>query len=1803
MRKIISIILVVFTLQVAYADNFSQMWKRVEQAQQAGMPKNMLYELNGIIQKAEAEGEWGHFLKAQLMAVSTQSTISIDSLGVMMARFEATADIKSADRPALKAVYNCILGMLSKGYHFGFIPVEEYHKFSHTQKEYFALALSDVDMLAGEKANNYQPLLLEGKDSRIFNNDLLHVIGFEAQEYKILNKYYEEHGNRAAACISAYYQTQKERFDDVAEVKKSRYLHTVDSIIDVYQDLPEAAELAIEHFNFMDQATDASSKEKIDYIDYVLRKWPTWPRNTILKNAKERITLPSFHAVFNETTILPNRQIPVVISSLINLSNLQLTVTKLKMTGAEEFNPNDEDDLKVLRSMKESKPVYQTSRNYYGLPDYKEVRDTMYIKPLPVGVYLVEFKTDNNDVPVERLLLHVTNLRLMDMDMPDKQIRLIAVDATTGKPVSDAKIHLRFSEWKKGRRVESEEILTTEKNGEVLFSSTLNPYKYRVTTNSDKAMEWSYMSASWNNYSNNENKASEQVSIITDRCLYRPGQIVKFALVSYNNNTQIANSLNIGKEYKLKVTDRQNKDLAAMTLTTDEWGCANSEFALPDTPGDFIINAYSGNKCIGVASISAEEYKRPTFTVSINEYTDAYKVGDTITVKGIAKSYSGMPVQGATVRYSYRTSQAIWWARYGTGRDGITQYGLTTTTDENGQFEMRIPLALPENNNNRSRFYNVNITANVTSISGESHEGTMRLPLSDKKQAIIIDKMGDKVCLQKECKPVIRVVNNAGKEVDTTVEYCIDGRQHLSAESNKPLDIDFAQFGKGLHTLVAYCEEDSVENKFTTFSLTDKVPVVDTDGWYYFSIPDAGNTDGDVLAPDATAHLQIGTSQKEQHVFYAIVDEGKVIEEGAFVLNAENHNREFTYREEWGNAVAMRYSWVRNGKIYSYEKQLRKPSIQTELNVEWTSFRDKVVPGEKEKWTAKISNTDGSKVQAHMIATIYDKSLDVLREYNPQLYTYKFTPHTTISSFIKDQDTRANIYGERRMTPLPVLNMEFSRFEVPEYGVFLDEVVVAYGTKKNKGSVVRTAAPMMAMAAKAEVEDVVVTEYSRKAAPTTQNAAVFDVMGNDEVTDVETTNIEVRKDLSETAAFLPTLVSNADGEVTLSFTLPESITSWKVRSVVHDKEVKVGYLEGEAIAQKQLMVQPNMPRFIREGDKPQVTALISNVTAMRQNGQAVLTLTEAETEKAVFTQKKSFAVESDATSTVTFELPATLAPQMYICKVVASTNKHSDGEQQYLPVLSRREYITTTRAITQVKVGKKAVNLGELFGNNTLNEKVTIEYTNNPAWLIADALPEAVKMQDCCAIGLSTSIFAATIGKTLKEQGVPFEMSTDTLNQNISKAIVMLEKLQNYDGSFSWWPDMPGSRYITLEVIRNLVRLNYLVGTQPAYKSLLDKGMKYLTKAIEKSVKEMKKLEKDGVKGIFPSEFDLDYLYLQAIGNPDLSASDRNNIKYLLNLTQDASEEFTIYGKAGMAVAYALSTTGQDMKKAEELIESIMQYSVATEEMGRYFDTRKAYSSWRNYKIPTESFVIEALQVVRPKDTNAIAEMRQWLLNEKRAQLWDTPLNSTSAIYAFLNGNMHSLDDTKTPAKIYLDGKTMLTSGKERGYFKHTEVGRHNTVIFDKQQAGMSFGCVKTEALQAAEDVVEIDGNQLHVTRTITDLEGKAITEYKVGDRVKVKITVKADRDMDFIEVTDNRASCMEPVEQLSGYRRNYYMVPGDNKTTYYINQLAKGRTIELESEYYIDRAGKYMSGTVEARCAYAPEFTARKNAYEIVAK
>ena len=1813
-RNILSLLIALFaTMQVA-AQTYDNLWKQAEINAQKDQPKSEIAVMKKIIAKASAAKDYGQLLAAEIRQMTLWKEISADSLTPNVKRMEA--EVLKVNDPALKAVRYAVLGKVYRDMN------------EKKSQEFFKKALGQSELLARHTSAEYVPLTLKGVDGSSFNNDLLHLIGFEAdskEAYLQLYTYYNKVGNRGAACLCAYKLIEKYRQDDVREVKKSKYLQTIDSLIQIYQDIPEAGELAVEHFRFMEGATDAKPQDKLNYINYALSRWGEWSRMNELRNAQKRLTEPMFRVKDMPQVLRPGEKVWVQLD-VRNLQNLKISISRLNIAADNDYNAQDEATYKML--LKKTTKLHQKdfSRNYYGRPDYETVKDSIEIGGnLPLGAYLMEVTSDNTGIAPQRELFYVSNLAVMIQQLPDDKHRYVVVNATDGQPVPGAKIMLydrdydvKTGKWK--RLVHAR--LTTDENGEAYFKNVDG--NVLISTSNDKFTPAKdiYLSRT-RYYEQKDDKIKHQ--LFTDRSIYRPGQTVHASAISYIVKKGLDASVP-GKSMELNfiLRDPNWKQVAEQKATTDEYGTASVDFELPKE-GKTGLYSISVN---GTASeyFRVEEYKRPTFEITFPKVNEKYNWGDTVVVKATAKTYSGVPVQGAKVEYQVTRRNQLWW--WGAGSAGQLVKTDSCVTREDGTFDVEIPLEASLSGKDEAdmsdfmriaRFFNFEVSAIVTDISGESHEGVMSLPLGTKPTILTVN-LPERIETDSLKTVTFAYRNASGMPISSRLKYRIDEGEWKDAEANVPVSIkEYASssassslvWKSGVHQLEAICGQDTLQQKFTLFSMKDTHPVEPTTEWYY-------QTAKTFPRDGKPVYIQVGSSENGAHIVYSIIAGNKLLEKGAWELGDSIVTLPFTYKEEYASGIVLNYSFVKQGKCYTRMMSIARPLPEKKLNIAWKTFRNRLTPGQKEEWTLKITTPDGKPAKAQLMSVLYDKSLDQIapHSWNLSLGFYQSLPNcywkhnlTFRSSYLngvyptKYYDEKGldvdKFDGKFFSNYAYMQAVELSKLERSSGGTVESVRVQKDELVQEEGRVMKTrGSNMIRVAAAAPSADKVfdaVEEMPQFAGGSGSDAGQY------------LDKVQVRENMNETAFFYPALESDNNGNVAIRFTLPESVTTWKFMGLAHDKEMRNGLLVDEAVAQKTVMVQPNMPRFLREGDKSTIVVKLFNTSDKKVSGNTRMQILDPETNKVVWQKTQNYSIDAEGSATISFDVQG-LKEGVYINKVVAAGNGYSDGEQHYLPVLSNRELVVNTLPITLHQKGEQSFDLSKLFLNKEGKQakgaeeaKVTIEYTNNPSWLMVKALPAISNPDEEDAISLMSAIYANTITNHVQKH-----LSLENLTQEsirLQNQVEKLKKLQNADGSFSWWKGMKGSRYMTTSVAEMMVRLNAIAGVQKSTARMLTSALNYLSLQTAREVREMKKQEEKKQK-VNPSEQALHYLYILSVDGRKMKQNLEQDKAYLLDKMSKMTGDFSIYGKARAAVVLARNSqqNAAYREKAGEYLQSVNEYAVYREEMGRYYDTRKALYSWRNYKIPTQVSVIEAMQMLKPNDKQTIEELQRWLLMSKRTQVWDTPVNTVDAVYAFMKGNESNWSRKAENAVLKLDGKLlpMPQDSTTLGYVKTERPGKASKLSIDKKSDYTSWGAVYAEFKQPISEIGSMESG-IKVRRVIVPAESESKGNAQVGEKVKVTLIITADRDYDFVQITDKRAACLEPVNQLSGYQWGIgcYVSPRDHATNFYFDRLSKGKHI-VEMEYYVDRKGDYQSGTCTAECTYSPEFGGRTETYEL---
>lgn len=1836
MKKLLSIIAISLLLAIELpAQTFSSLWAQVDKASKQDRPKTTLVALRQVESKAVKEKQYGHLIASLFSQIIYQQQISADSVSNTIARIQTKAtQLRKSDRIASLMFYVAMREMENSNRliidSLGLYNAYRGFGKKNEGKSLVAELLADKTVAAqltrNDAVKDFTPLVLQREGSRYFNHDLISLIASTLDDYEPLIDYYLQSGNRKAACIAS----ARMLANSIDGYRSDKALVArADSLIALFADLQECGALAIKKYDLM-VSTGFSAEEKVKWIDEALSKWAKWQEIDYLHNERNFLTVPEVRFTLPAQTFRPAQNVMVDLFKLRNISKVQFAITPVRNCpkGVLETVSRTRKYASIKSYLVHSQ-ARKVEKDFGKHQEYEVFKDSVCLGRLPLGTYYVSMTCDGKKYNYTEFLLFVTDLKVISLPLSAKEMRYVVVNATTGKPVPAAKLYVKTS------KNDKETVYTTDSKGEcVLGKGSFNCY-VSATKGDDKALLSASIYNSFNSIYRNNGSVTRH-TIFTDRGIYRPGQTVHVSLLAYNVTKGVETAVDAGQNVKVSLYDANYNSIGEATVTTNEYGVAATEFTLPEKTlsGLFHIRTASGSE-----SFRVEEYVRPTFEVSIPRPKVNYRQGDTITVKGTAKAYSGAPLGNARVVYNVNRQQSWWWRMTGEGNKPLLSD--TVTTDMQGNFEIRMPMLMPEDNASDEakqagrwwicppRFYDIVAEATVTDIAGESHSASLSLPISN-RESILTSNIKEMMLRDSVNTVTFTRRNQAGTEITGLVSVAIDGRKISDVEVGKAFTLP-RNLASGVHSLLAICEKDTIKQSFVIFSMDDKRPVISTPDWYYLSSNRFSSEKGKPV------YVQFGSSKRDSYAYYALFSGDKVLESGSVKIDSSLVTRQFEYKEEYGDGVCLSLAWVRDGVLYEHSATITKPLADKSLSMKWTTFRNRLQPGQRETWTLSITDSEGNPADANVMATLFDKSLEAIMPFS---WHFSDPRHIYVASQ-SWQTARSfpnNFHGYATYKHRDYTSLAFDA---------LDRTYLSFGCFFSIEEVSR---PLMRSSAKQSVGvnnmGMVLMAKKEMAAPMIErhSEAVTEDMAEASEEQIGK-DVAFREKLGETAFFLSDVRTDANGVATLSFTLPESVTTWRFLAFANDKNMRFGMMKDEVVAQKQLMIQPRMPRFLREGDKCSVPASIANLTEKVLDVKVRLMLLNAETGESVAIYNNKVEVKPGESSAVNFDIDSKgLEGKMLVAKWIADAGTFSDGEQHYLPVLSAKELMLDTRTFVLQSPGEKEVDIKSLLPLNAEKARLSVEYTDAPEWLLIQSLPQIADPADDNAISLVASYYANTlashiaksnpdIAKAVREWTQDYSSLESPLakNEELRQTILAetpwiinandetaqrkqlyrlfdasllasrqafalqhLQALQLADGGFSWWKGMESSRYMTVAVMQTLLRLNTMVGNRTAYNGIITNAFRYLDKEIAKDVKCMKEAKKKKNEP-WISSFDLDYLYCRAIYNGKMSASVKADIDFMMAYIVKNTHYLDMQSKAGAAII--LSRFG-NKKAADEYLQSIIEHTVYKEDMGRYFDSYRAAYSWADYRIPTQTSVIEAIKALRPEQRQTISEMQRWLLQSKRTQAWDTPVNAINAIYAFLGPDFalrHGMQ-----AEISLGTKTLKpdTYASALGYEKvSTELDNHSafsplssavapSLKIEKKSDGESWANVFLQYVVPASDAKDA-ANGISIRR---ELSSKAL---KVGDKVTVTITINADRDYDFVTVTDQRPACLEPVNQISGYRNGCYQVMRDSQSQYHFGKLSKGKHV-VQTEYYVSRAGDFTAGTATVQCAYAPEFAGR---------
>ncbi|MBE6244612.1 MAG: alpha-2-macroglobulin [Bacteroidales bacterium] len=1675
-------------------ESYDQLWKQVKEADRKDHPKTVVEICDKILAKARKEGNKGQLLKAWFYRVDKKTSITPDTMYSNLKELENWA--KDEKDPVTKMVLHSCIASIYSNYAEGNSweinertnidggedtpDVEQWGsmKFVKTVLDNVNASLFDIDALRKADNSKFIPFVEQHKQGEYYNHDLLHIITQRAisslgdiknvaKDKKAVSDRINEIESRTiisylnAGNTDAYILSSMDMLQRRLSYreKTEEYVKSLEELLsdEKVKARQTCAEILIELAQNLKGENPAKAME---YCEMGLKNYSGYKRTEYLKEIKENIlkpyvnlSLPSF--------AYPGQEREVNIGHN-NLDKVDIIIYKIPESLHDIINKGQthklkDEDLKKCTVF--STVTYPLERPADYKTTYKSVQFQIPSEP---GIYTFKAVAAKHEI-FNWNIMRVGRMKMMYNNWKDRNLEVIVVDRLSGQPIQGAKVIM--TKYKSNSRDDSQILeKISDKDGKTIFVQKDEDFKGFNPNVSLKAELGSdiYMPKTsvylHEQYRGSKDEKSDKLHLLTDRSIYRPGQTVYVKGISYWCKGEDAGIIE-GKAYTVILKNHNRETVDKKEVKTNVYGSFETSLQVPTSGlmGTYRIEVQDKDFTYDAATISIEEYKRPTFEVRADRIEGSYKFGDQIEVKANAKTFSGVPLDEADVKYTVTRRKWSWWRM---SNETILQEG-EARTDEQGNVKIPVTLVpMDEEDDDRysSSYCSYQVKIDVTNAAGET-QSTSTSVYVGKKSLVVRCYVGKEIDKEKDILIRMSVTNLDGTELAKEVSYTLwkDNKgekgekvKEGKVQSNTSVNMDDWKALPSGRYIITYSVKDDKgevcegETSFAMFSVKDGKPLEGSYLWTY--------RDGD--------KIWFGTSQKDAVIYMDVYSDGKNVESKVFRLSDKLLEKNFAYIPEYKDGASIYFRMVRDDQFFQTSYVVTKPSPDNRLRLKWSVFRNTLIPGQAEQWTLNVVGPDGKPADAEVLALMYDASLDKIRSHYLSTISRYYPRHLTYANW---QSTKLGFFGMSYSPYLSVYvpDLDFDTFINLPYIISGRRRHVMYralgaksGTVLYDAMVVEDSAAPMANAKNAD--------YLYETLPVQEDAAA---KGQDDDAQPQAKEQEqepqLRTNFNETAFFLPQLVTDKDGNVAISFTLPESLTRWRFMSMAHTKDLKTGYLQDEIEAKKDFMIAPNMPRFLRNGDITTISSALTNLSEKDIEANVRFELFDIATEKVFHTESKKVQAAAGKTSKVSFSFPVEDTYDVIGVRIIAEGGEFSDGEQHSLAVLSDKVRIVESVALPIRGEQKKEFSLESLFNHHSpsaTKKTLTIEFTGNPAWYAIQALPSLAEPDDDCAICWTNALYANVLAskiansqpkiksvyeawkksgqnketllsnlqknqelktillsespwvleaKSEEDQKMMISTLFDVMNiRNIGdKAIKKLGELQMGDGGWTWFKGMESSPWITEYVLTQDIRLRILTGENldGARNLMHSKGLAYMHNEAQKEYDWIMK-EKVKTKGV--SYFILKYLYLvaleaQADGKTpaDIVPKNRKTMyNFFLNKVAEVPKSQDMQEKSMAAVV--LKANGKQ-KLADEYIQSIREHLTSSEEMGMYFAFNENPYRWGSLNLNAQVAAIEAFDQVAG-DMQTVEEMKIWLLKQKQTQMWGTSTLTADAIFALL---------------------------------------------------------------------------------------------------------------------------------------------------------------------------------------------------------
>ena len=1707
------------------AQSYDSLWKQVKEAEDKSLPKTVMELSDKIIQKAQKEKNAPQLFKAYLYKTQSQEEVTPDSIYPNFRYVEQWAK----EEP--NAVNRAILHSMLAGMYLDYLDRHAYELNQRTelaegevpddmrewtrgifQQQALAHAnavLTDVPALLKTSAKQYEPFSILGAGSEFYGHDMFHLLAMRTignlrelgkqdagmeEIYQLMIHTYQGMKGREEATLMATLDYEKWK----ATTTEDRYRELI-AQYDPYPAVMEAYSALASWLYRVDRPAEA-----LEVIGQAVAKYPKYVRVNMLHRLKQEILQPYLSADMQKM-LYPGDEAKLQ----VDFKNLQGLEVRLYRTGLQELPENEE----VKPATLEKLGLQEVMNRHYDL-SYAPSPNARYLRqkntfelavPTEPGVYLHSIAPTGEPALVNYQYMVVSRFKVLLLNLGDGQTEVVTLDSKTGQPIGEVEVT-----FFRGSGTHYSEIfkVTTDADGKRVFvSPEQNFMSYVARKGNDRAMlrQSTYIR---NKVEKNEVETEHHLTLLTDRSIYRPGQTVYVKGICYTQKgeeTQVAE----GALFRLTLHDVNGKELSATDVITNDFGSFNASFVLPTAALNGLFSIRADGQTDASIRFRVEEYKRPTFEITFQPIKEAYRMGDTVELKGHVESFSGATVQNVPLQYRIVGNIWRWWTT-----DDDPQAADSVMVDGQGDFV--IPIQLKTNDKRSS--LSITVEATVTNEAGETQTASRHIWASSKAYSLgmdvpqylkdisyssvatrhlpylrggALDSTGLKGEQNGYSSPaglmgengqgssfefLVSSANADGQEQERDVRYRLyrvekDTDNFEVVKKQTPVEEGILK-GNAKHTFDSWSQlpsakymmeltvvgEEQLKEEEQSRQVSSFYLYRDTDQTFGTFMDTFLDSARDRLTFDEqhAASFMFGTSHGHAHVLMDVFAEGKRIDSQVLELDNELKTFMFPYQHEYGDGVTILFAFVKEDKVYERTVLIEKTRPKKQLDMKWEVFRDKLQPGQQEEWRLVIKTPDGSPASAEMLALLYDASLDKIYKRYQSLYVYvgrrlysashqaSGNAHTFWSFYWKGKEYRV---PEWQYDALDIPRMRFDRFK--DFMVLESTAPMAVGranTRLAKSAVVMNAdGAMVEGAEEAEVDQSTVDD-----AQSTDNGQQS--TGNDQPT--------VRTNFNETAFFYPALRTNKQGEVVLSFVMPESLTRWNFQGISHTQDMMTGNISATTVTQKDFMLQPNMPRFVRMGDQVSIAAVVANLTEEPVSGTVVFTLFDPITEQVIAIQRQNFQAAGKGNASVSFGFDVTEEYSLLGVRMVADGGKFSDGEQHVLPVLSNKQFITETLAMPIRGNQMREFSTASLFNHHhpsATQKKLTVEFTGNPAWYAVQALPEISEPLTDNAIAWASAFYGNTLAsfiansqpriqqvfnrwkleggdketllsqleknQELKEillSETPWVMEANTeterkqrlgiffdLNQmsnRIQTDLIKLQGLQNEDGGWSWFSGMQSSFSTTTYITGLLIRLQMLLkeaskdGQMDEVNEMKERGFRYMHAEMLKHYQELVKAYGKHSLPKSLSYLEMQYLYLIAIGDMAVPAQNRVAYNHFLSLVDTNLKDGDVIDKAQSAI---IQLKAGKAKSSQDFINSLKEHMVDEDEMGAHFAFLDKPYNWSMIPVPQHVATMEALQTVGGND-ELIEEMKMWLLKQKQTRGWNSSICTVDAIYALL---------------------------------------------------------------------------------------------------------------------------------------------------------------------------------------------------------